>query len=87
MRIIHNLKGFDYIEFGREDIVRSSIVKDYIIARTENEDNKVRHAPGWPLEKFTVTPLDIGMKADGSLSSFPKYIPVTRSGRILDENV
>ena len=87
MAILHKLKGFEYIEFGREDIVRSSIVKDYIIARTENEDNKVRHAPGWPLEKFTVTPLDIGMKADGSLSSFPKYIPVTRSGRILDENV
>ena len=38
MRIIHNLKGFDYIEFGREDIVRSSIVKDYIIARTEDQE-------------------------------------------------
>jgi len=33
MNILHKLKGFEYIEFGREDIVRSSIVKDYIIAR------------------------------------------------------
>jgi phosphate starvation-inducible protein PhoH len=45
MRIIHNLKGFDYIEFGREDIVRSSIVKDYIIARTEDQEKAERVRP------------------------------------------
>jgi phosphate starvation-inducible PhoH-like protein len=40
MDILNKLKGFEYIEFGRDDIVRSSIVKDYIIARTEAEEKK-----------------------------------------------
>ena len=85
MGILHKLKGFEYVEFGREDIVRSSIVKDYIIARTENEDKKVRHAPGWPLDKFPVTSLaPLDAEASGY---YPKYIPVTRNGTILDENV
>lgn len=38
MKIIHNLPNFEYVEFGREDIVRSALVKEYIIARTEEVD-------------------------------------------------
>ena len=33
MRIIERLKSFDLIEFDENDIVRSSMVKDYIIAK------------------------------------------------------
>jgi phosphate starvation-inducible protein PhoH len=33
MRIIKNMKHFDFVEFGIGDIVRSNIVKEYIIAR------------------------------------------------------
>lgn len=38
MKIIEKLKNFSYVEFGKEDIVRSALVKDYIIARTESEE-------------------------------------------------
>jgi phosphate starvation-inducible protein PhoH len=48
MDILHKLQGFEYIEFGREDIVRSSIVKDYIIARTENEDTQKKPSVAQP---------------------------------------
>jgi hypothetical protein len=34
------MKEFIEIEFGIEDIVRSSLVKNYIIAKTRWEDNK-----------------------------------------------
>jgi phosphate starvation-inducible protein PhoH and related proteins len=38
MNIIKQMKtNFEYIEFGQEDIVRSGIVKDYIITRTQME--------------------------------------------------
>jgi phosphate starvation-inducible protein PhoH len=33
MRIIDRMKSFDYIDFTENDIVRSSIVKEYIIAK------------------------------------------------------
>jgi phosphate starvation-inducible protein PhoH len=33
MRIIDNMQSFDYIEFGVEDIVRSGLVKEYLIAK------------------------------------------------------
>lgn len=59
MAVLHKLNGFEYIEFGREDIVRSSIVKDYIIARTETEDARPPrsfltmrpYVGGWPLSQ------------------------------------
>lgn len=35
MDIVDKLRGFDYIEFGQDDIVRSGLVRDYIIAKTE----------------------------------------------------
>ena len=38
IQIIKEMKSFDFIEFGVEDIVRSSFVKEYIIARTVLED-------------------------------------------------
>lgn len=39
MSIISRMKSFDLIEFGVEDIVRSALVKEYIIARTSLEDS------------------------------------------------
>jgi len=38
--ILRSMKEFIEIEFGIEDIVRSSLVKNYIIAKTRWEDNK-----------------------------------------------
>lgn len=35
MGILKNLKGFEHVEFGIGDIVRSATVRDYIVARTE----------------------------------------------------
>jgi hypothetical protein len=35
MRILRNMPSFDVIEFGVEDIVRSGLCKEYIIAKTE----------------------------------------------------
>jgi len=37
-KVINRMKGFEVIEFTRDDIVRSDIVKSYIIAREELED-------------------------------------------------
>ena len=33
MKIINSMKSFDFVEFHKEDIVRSELVKEYIIAR------------------------------------------------------
>ena len=33
MRIVDEMKSFDYIEFGIEDVVRSGLVKEYLIAK------------------------------------------------------
>lgn len=33
MRILKRMKSFDFIEFGEDDIVRSDLVKEYIITR------------------------------------------------------
>ena len=33
MRILKRMNSFDFIEFGEEDIVRSDLVKEYIITR------------------------------------------------------
>lgn len=41
MEIIRKMKSFDIIEFHTEDIVRSSLVKEYIIARNTLEDQGV----------------------------------------------
>ena len=38
MKIIEKMQEFDIIEFGIEDIVRSGIVKSFIIAKSEVED-------------------------------------------------
>jgi phosphate starvation-inducible protein PhoH len=35
MKIIDKLSGFEHVEFTKEDIVRSKLVKEYIIAREE----------------------------------------------------
>ena len=35
MEIVDNLHDFSYIEFGQDDIVRSGLVREYIIAKTE----------------------------------------------------
>ena len=56
LKILNRIDNFMYIEFGKEDIVRSSLVKKYIIARTDVMDAKTpptRHAPvpswaNWP---------------------------------------
>jgi phosphate starvation-inducible protein PhoH len=37
-KVINKMHGFDVIEFTRDDIVRSDIVKSYIIAREDLED-------------------------------------------------
>jgi phosphate starvation-inducible protein PhoH len=37
--IAHHMKAFTRIEFTPEDIVRSSLVKDYILAKLQYEDN------------------------------------------------
>jgi phosphate starvation-inducible protein PhoH len=38
LKIIEEMKEFDFIEFGAEDIVRSSLVKSYILKKLELED-------------------------------------------------
>lgn len=86
MRILHKLKGFEYVEFGREDIVRSSIVKDYIIARTENEDRKVtppRPALGWPLSDFPITPV----LPERGFMGVSNLTPPQNTGMLLNEKV
>ena len=35
MRILRAMPSFDVIEFGLEDIVRSGLVKEYIVAKIE----------------------------------------------------
>lgn len=40
-KVINNLNAFKSIEFNREDIVRSSIVRDYIIAREDLENRRL----------------------------------------------
>jgi phosphate starvation-inducible protein PhoH len=34
MDIVDKLRNFAYVEFGKDDIVRSGLVRDYIIAKT-----------------------------------------------------
>ena len=41
LTILRTMKEFTEIEFSVADIVRSSLVKNYIIARIKHEDNKV----------------------------------------------
>lgn len=38
LKILHKMHAFDIIEFGAEDIVRSRLVKSYILARNDLED-------------------------------------------------
>ena len=40
INITKRMNGFEYVEFEKSDIVRSSLVKDYIIHRTEYEDHR-----------------------------------------------
>jgi len=35
MNILRKMPSFDIIEFGTDDIVRSGLVKEYIVAKTE----------------------------------------------------
>lgn len=37
LEIMESVPGFDFIEFGIDDIVRSNLVKDYIIAKYQKE--------------------------------------------------
>ena len=41
INITKRMNNFEYIDFKKEDIVRSGIVKDYIIKKTEMETNNV----------------------------------------------
>jgi len=41
LTILRAMKEFTEIEFSVDDIVRSSLVKNYIIARLNHEDNKL----------------------------------------------
>ena len=41
IRIINKMKSFECIEFNRDDIVRSDLVKDYIITREILEDQRI----------------------------------------------
>ncbi len=36
MSILRKMPSFDIVEFGIDDIVRSGLVKEYIIAKLEN---------------------------------------------------
>ena len=38
IQIAENMPSFDTIEFGPEDIVRSDLVREYILARVEYEE-------------------------------------------------
>jgi phosphate starvation-inducible PhoH-like protein len=40
MAIVKNMPSFSFIEFGVEDIVRSSFVKEFILSQIRYEDNK-----------------------------------------------
>ena len=40
MRILRAMPSFDVIEFGLEDIVRSGLVKEYIVAKIESGFNE-----------------------------------------------
>ena len=35
MKIVRTMPSFDIIEFGIDDVVRSGLVKEYIIAKTQ----------------------------------------------------
>lgn len=36
IRVIKSMKSFDFVEFNKEDIVRSPLVKDYIVSKLNN---------------------------------------------------
>jgi phosphate starvation-inducible protein PhoH len=38
LSILRRMKNMEYVEFGKDDIVRSGLVRDYIIKKTELED-------------------------------------------------
>jgi phosphate starvation-inducible protein PhoH len=38
MKIVKKMKSFDFVEFGTDDICRSSLVKEYILVRNDLED-------------------------------------------------
>jgi phosphate starvation-inducible protein PhoH len=40
INITKRMNCFEYIEFHKEDIVRSALVKEYIIAKTEYQDEQ-----------------------------------------------
>lgn len=40
MQILNKMNNFEYIEFKQNDIVRSGIVRDYILAKTKLEDSQ-----------------------------------------------
>lgn len=46
MKILNKLENFAYIEFEKEDIVRSALVKEYIIARTEEQTSAAESTTG-----------------------------------------
>lgn len=41
MQITRRIQSFEHVEFQKEDIVRSSLVRDYIIARADLQDQNV----------------------------------------------
>jgi phosphate starvation-inducible protein PhoH len=38
MRIINAMKSFEFIEFEKEDIVRSALVKEYIVSEGQSSN-------------------------------------------------
>ena len=41
--IAHHMNAFTRVEFTADDIVRSSLVKDYILAKLQYEDNVINN--------------------------------------------
>lgn len=42
VEILRDMRQFDIVEFGIEDIVRSGLVKDYLIAKAKNESSFIK---------------------------------------------
>lgn len=40
--VLTKIDAFDFVDFKKEDIVRSTLVKDYIIAKTEYEESSIK---------------------------------------------
>ena len=50
------MESFDIIEFGVDDIVRSGLVKEYIIAKMDIQVNSIIKIPRWIVANFLNNP-------------------------------